>query len=93
MIPKASYDVIVVGAGPAGSTAAFYAARNGASVLLLDKKREIGSPIQCAGFLPDASEVRALLPDAKLPDTLKSILIPACSSRSKPSVSFLQIAV
>jgi len=72
MIPEASYDVIVVGAGPAGSTAALYAAENGASVLLLDKKREIGSPIQCAGFLPDASEVQALLRDAKLPDTLKN---------------------
>lgn len=71
MIPKASYDVIVVGAGPAGSTAALYASRNGASVLLLDKKREIGSPIQCAGFLPDASEVQILLPDAELPETLK----------------------
>ena len=72
MIPKASYDVIVVGAGPAGSTAAMYAAENGASVLLLDKKREIGSPIQCAGFLPDASEVQALLPNVELPDSLKN---------------------
>ncbi|HET8686876.1 MAG TPA: FAD-dependent oxidoreductase, partial [Methanosarcina sp.] len=71
MILEASYDVIVVGAGPAGSTAALYAAKNGASVLLLDKKQEIGSPIQCAGFLPDASEVQALLRDARLPDTLK----------------------
>ncbi|MDD2614201.1 MAG: geranylgeranyl reductase family protein [Methanosarcina sp.] len=72
MIPEASYDVIVVGAGPAGSTSALYAAKNGASVLLLDKKREIGSHIQCAGFLPDASEVQALLRDARLPDTLKN---------------------
>lgn len=72
MIPEAFYDVVVVGAGPAGSTAALYAAKNGASVLLLDKKREIGSPIQCAGFLPDASEVQALLREAKLPDTLKN---------------------
>ncbi|WP_292390904.1 geranylgeranyl reductase family protein [Methanosarcina sp. UBA5] len=72
MIPGASYDVIVVGAGPAGSTAALYAAENGASVLLLDKKREIGSPIQCAGFLPDAPEVQALLREARLPDTLKN---------------------
>ncbi len=70
MIPEASYDIIVVGAGPAGSTAALYAAKNGASVLLLDKKKEIGDPIQCAGFLPDASEVQALLPDAELPDSL-----------------------
>lgn len=72
MIPKASYDVIVVGAGPAGSTAALHAAKNGVSVLLLDKKREIGNPILCAGFLPDASEVQALLPEAKLPETLKN---------------------
>lgn len=72
MITKASYDVIVVGAGPAGSTAALHAAKNGASVLLLDKKREIGNPIQCAGFLPDSSEVQALLPEALLPETLKN---------------------
>ncbi|MFY1110574.1 MAG: geranylgeranyl reductase family protein [Methanosarcinaceae archaeon] len=70
MIPQASYDIIVVGAGPAGSTAAMYAARSGASVLFIDKKQEIGNPIQCAGFLPDAGEVRALLPDAILPETL-----------------------
>ena len=72
MIPKASYDVIIVGAGPAGSTAALYAVRNGASVLLLDKKKEVGNPIQCAGFIPDASEIQALLPDAELPDSLKT---------------------
>ncbi len=71
MIPKDYYDVIVIGAGPAGSTAAYYAAENGSSVLLLDKKKELGSPIQCAGFLPDASEIQALLPDAKLPNSLK----------------------
>lgn len=72
MIPETSYDVIVVGAGPAGSTAALHVAENGASVLLLDRKKEIGNPIQCAGFLPDVSEVQALLRDASLPDTLKN---------------------
>ncbi len=34
-----NYDAIVIGAGPAGSTAARLLARNGASVLLLDKHR------------------------------------------------------
>lgn len=72
MVQEVSYDIIVVGAGPAGSTAALYAAKKGASVLLLDKKREIGNPIQCAGFLPDSSEVKALLPEADLPETLES---------------------
>jgi len=41
------YDVLVVGAGPAGSTAARYAAKNGASVLMIEKRPEIGSPVRC----------------------------------------------
>ena len=48
MIKKDHYDVVVVGAGPAGSTAARYAAKMGASVLLLEKDREIGVPVRCA---------------------------------------------
>ncbi len=42
------YDVVVIGAGPAGSTAAKYAAEKGADVLLIEKRQEIGSPIRCA---------------------------------------------
>lgn len=45
---KSNYDVIVVGAGPAGSTAARFVAESGASVLLLEKDREIGLPVRCA---------------------------------------------
>ena len=41
------YDIVVVGAGPAGSMAARAAARSGAKVLLLDKRRELGVPVQC----------------------------------------------
>lgn len=35
---QSNYDAIIVGAGPAGSTCALYAARAGLKVLLLDKK-------------------------------------------------------
>lgn len=45
------YDVIVVGAGPAGATAATVAARHGAKVLLLEEHTKIGRPIQCTGLL------------------------------------------
>ncbi len=45
---KSSYDVIVVGAGPAGSIAARTAARNGLDVLLIEKRQEIGDPVRCA---------------------------------------------
>ncbi|MBI3361305.1 MAG: geranylgeranyl reductase family protein [Chloroflexi bacterium] len=36
---SAVHDVVIVGAGPAGSSAAFYLARRGVDVLLLDKSR------------------------------------------------------
>ncbi len=43
-----SYDAVVVGSGIAGPIAARNLARGGHSVLLLDKKYEIGAPKQCA---------------------------------------------
>jgi len=45
---RSAYDVVVVGAGPAGATAARFAAERGLSVLLLEKRQEIGSPVRCA---------------------------------------------
>ena len=56
------YDVVVVGAGPAGSTAARYAARRGLKVLLLDRRKEIGVPVQCGEYVAKDDEVRAIFP-------------------------------
>ncbi len=46
------YDVLVVGAGPAGSTAAYRLASEGARVLLVDTRKRVGFPVQCAEFVP-----------------------------------------
>jgi len=45
------YDVVVVGCGPAGTTTARIAAQKGLTVLLVDKRQELGAPIQCSGAL------------------------------------------
>ena len=45
------WDVLVVGGGPAGSSAAIAATTAGARVLVLDQRQTIGSPVQCAEFL------------------------------------------
>ncbi|WP_321420560.1 NAD(P)/FAD-dependent oxidoreductase [uncultured Methanomethylovorans sp.] len=45
------YDVIVVGGGPVGSTAARYAAQEGVKVLLVEEHAFIGSPVGCTGLL------------------------------------------
>ena len=40
-------EIVVVGAGPAGSTAAAVAAKAGAKVLIVDRKNHVGVPVQC----------------------------------------------
>ncbi len=45
---KEYYDVVVIGAGPAGSITAKTAAGKGLSVLLIEKRQEIGDPVRCA---------------------------------------------
>ena len=42
------HDVVVVGAGPAGSVTARVAAERGLDVLLIDRNLEIGVPVKCA---------------------------------------------
>ena len=42
------YDVVVVGAGPAGSVAARRAAEGGLRTLLIEKRKAIGIPVRCA---------------------------------------------
>jgi digeranylgeranylglycerophospholipid reductase len=44
-------DVLVVGAGPAGSTAAFRLAERGHDVLVVEEHPSIGLPVQCAGLV------------------------------------------
>ena len=39
MSTKTEYDVIIVGAGPAGSTCANYLSRAGKKILLIDKEK------------------------------------------------------
>jgi len=41
-------DVLVVGAGPAGSMAAKTAAENGIDVILIERNKNIGYPVRCA---------------------------------------------
>jgi digeranylgeranylglycerophospholipid reductase len=54
------FDVVVVGSGPAGATAARFAARGGASTLLVDQRPELGHPVQCGEFLPTPAELSDL---------------------------------
>jgi digeranylgeranylglycerophospholipid reductase len=75
-------DVVVVGAGPAGSTAAEHAALNGASVLMLEKRSQVGVPVRCGEFMPSVEEMKGIFPKATDLDVLFDI---PGSLRSLPS--------
>ena len=60
---KMDYDVVVVGAGPAGSMAAKYAAKGGARTLLIEEHGQIGSPVSCTGLIS-----RKALEECELPE-------------------------
>ena len=46
------WDLLVIGAGPAGSCAAKAAAEQGLRVLLVERRTTVGVPVQCAEYIP-----------------------------------------
>ena len=62
---KTEYDVVVIGAGPAGSVAAQTCAQAGLRVLLVEKRQEIGSPVRCAEAVGKETVAEFIPLDAK----------------------------
>jgi geranylgeranyl reductase family protein len=52
MNQRLAADVLVVGLGPAGASAAAAAAKAGLAVIGIDRKAYAGTPVQCAEFVP-----------------------------------------
>ncbi|MHA1950271.1 MAG: geranylgeranyl reductase family protein [Candidatus Thorarchaeota archaeon] len=60
-----SFDVAVVGAGPAGSTSARVASESGLKTLVFDRRNTIGIPVQCGELIPTPAEAANLFPSSK----------------------------
>ncbi|MDR0198366.1 MAG: NAD(P)/FAD-dependent oxidoreductase [Methanomassiliicoccaceae archaeon] len=63
-------DVLVVGAGPAGSVTARYAASKGVKVTMIERRQEIGVPVRCGEFMPSDEEIKGMFPNASDIDSL-----------------------
>ena len=59
------FDVAVVGAGPAGSSAARIIAESGIRCMVLDRRSRIGVPVQCGELIPTVREISDLFPHSK----------------------------
>lgn len=47
IVEHSEFDVVIVGGGPAGLFSAYHIAKNGLSVVVLERKNEIGSFVSC----------------------------------------------
>jgi digeranylgeranylglycerophospholipid reductase len=56
-------DVLVVGSGPAGSTAARYAAEKGAQVTFIERRSNVGIPVRCGELIPSIDEIKGMFPN------------------------------
>jgi digeranylgeranylglycerophospholipid reductase len=56
-----NFDVIVIGAGPAGSRTAALTAGAGLSTLLLEKRKRIGFPVRCAEGIGPREDIERFL--------------------------------
>ncbi len=65
-------DVLVVGAGPAGSTAARTCASLGLRTVLLEEHPEVGCPTHCTGKLSVHAFERFALPDSLIQTSLRA---------------------
>jgi len=59
------YDVVVVGAGPAGSITAKTCAKAGLKTLMIEKRQEIGTPVRCAEGVGKDDLKRHIQPDSR----------------------------
>jgi digeranylgeranylglycerophospholipid reductase len=76
------YDVIIVGAGPAGSCCAKRLVENGLSVKIYDRREELGVPVRCGeGLTETAQELIGKIPEDCISQHIKGARLYAPNGR------------
>ncbi len=69
------YDIVVVGGGPVGATAARLSAEAGLSTLLIEEHAAAGHPVQCAGLLSSSAFSECEVTDRSVLNTIQGARI------------------
>lgn len=72
---SATYDAVVVGAGPAGSQTARLLSQRGHRVLVLEEHGEVGAPVHCSGFVTPRTLTEAGVSDGMVLNAIRGALI------------------
>ncbi|HEX9431057.1 MAG TPA: FAD-dependent oxidoreductase, partial [Candidatus Bathyarchaeia archaeon] len=64
------YDVVIVGGGPGGLSAAVHMSKKGFKVKVFEKKRFLGTPVRCGEYFPVKAEMEKLVPRVKNLDVI-----------------------
>ncbi len=80
------YDVVVVGAGPSGSTVAWFLAKKGFRVCLVEEHAEVGVPVHCAGLVSKRLSEKVEIPRKSVVNELREVKLhlPGGASISLP---------
>lgn len=77
-----SVDVCVIGAGPAGSMAAYELATAGWQVVVCEEHAMVGRPVDCSGVIGAEAFERLALPRSSIRDTLTSLSVTSPKGRT-----------
>ena len=72
---QTNYDVVVIGAGPAGSRTAKLLADRGYRVAILERDTEVGLPVHCTGVVSSECMERYDLPESLVIRPIKSFVL------------------
>ncbi len=76
------YDVIVIGAGPAGNVCAYLTAKAGLSTLVLEEHEDAGLFVNCTGIIGVEAFRRLNLPEEHILSSLQAVTFYAPSGKS-----------